>query len=92
MIVNRIDLAEASFDPERSLHQAVVTMNVTGPDGTQIELSYSCHTSQPADCPSTLVLYGLIKHAFDQARLLPVFRGARERVNFDLGQVVINAA
>lgn len=92
MIVNRIDLSDTSFDPDRSLHKARVTLNVTDPNGTEIELCYSCHTAQPADCPSTLVLYGLVKHAFDQARLLPVFRKSKERVNFDLGRAVIHAA
>ena len=61
MIVNRIELSDSSFDADRSLHKARVTLNVTGPNGEEIELSYSCHTAQPADCPSTLVLYGLVK-------------------------------
>lgn len=92
MIVNSLDLSEAFFDADTSRHMANITMNMTGPSGATFNLSFSCHTVQPADCPSTLVLYGLIKHATEQARVLPAFRGSANAIKLDLEQVTITAA
>ena len=92
MIVNRVDLSEIQFDPEDSRHQATVTLTVTGASGTAFELSFSCYTIQPENCPSTLVLYGLIRHATRQARFLPAIRGADSDLRLDLEQVTVNAA
>ncbi len=92
MIVNRIDLTEPGFEPETSRHVANVTLNVTGASGIPFELTFSCYTVQPENCPSTLILYGLIKHAMQQARILPAFRGADSELTLDLEQVTIAAA
>ncbi len=92
MKVNKIDLSEPRFEPDTSLHKATVTLNVTGASGVPFELTFSCETAQPEDCPSTLVLYGLIKHAMKQARILPAFRGSDSELRLDLEQVTIAAA
>ena len=92
MKVNKIDLTEPRFEAETSLHKATVTLNVTGASGVPFELTFSCETAQPEVCPSTLVLYGLIKHAMKQARILPAVRGAENTLQLDLEQVTIAAA
>ena len=92
MKVNKIDLTEPHFEADTSLHKATVTLNVTGASGVPFELTFSCETAQPENCPSTLVLYGLIKHAMKQARILPAFRGADSTLTLDLEQVTIAAA
>ena len=92
MLVNSVELSEVSFEPDTSRHLADVVMNMTGPSGGSFDISFPCHTAQPIDCPTTLVMYGLIKHATAQARNLPVFRGATEILELDLETVRISAA
>ena len=92
MKVNKIDLTEPRFEADTSLHKATVCLNVTGASGVPFELTFSCETAQPENCPSTLVLYGLIKHAMKQAQILPGFRGADSQLQLDLQQVTIAAA
>lgn len=92
MIVNKIDLSEPRFEPDTSLHKATVCLGVTGASGVPFELTFSCETAQAESCPSSLVLYGLIKHAMKQARILPAFRGADSALQLDLERVTIAAA
>lgn len=91
MIVNSVDLSEPDFEADTSRHSATVTMKMTGASGAGFEIAFACHTTQPADCPSTLVLYELIKHAMAQARLLPAFRGPENAISLDLEAVKITA-
>ena len=92
MNVISIDLGPIRFDQDSCRHLARVTIQMQTAGGEDFDVGFSCHTSQPRDCPSTLVLYGLIKHASDQARLLPAFRGPDNPLDFDLGKVAITAA
>ncbi len=92
MNVNKIDLTEPRFEADTSLHKATVTLNVTGASGVPFELTFSCETAQPQFCPSTLILYGLIKHAMKQAHFLPAFRREDSALKLDLKQVTIAAA
>ena len=92
MIVNNVGLSKTNFEPDTSRHHADVTMNVTGPSGSNFDVSFPCFTHQPIDCPTTLVMFGLIKHATEQARNLPAFRGPKNALQLDLENVRINAA
>ena len=92
MIVNNVDLSETNFEADTSRHHADVTMNVTGASGASFDISFPCFTAQPVDCPTTLVMFGLIKHATEQARNLPAFRGPDNALQLDLDSVRISAA
>ncbi len=92
MIVNSVELSEVRFEADTSLHKANVALNMTGPSGAGFDIEFACHAAQPETCPSTLVLYGLIKHATEQARNLPAFRGPENALSLDLENVKITAA
>lgn len=92
MKVNKIELGETVFQPDSSQHQANVTMNMTGKSGASFDLSFTCFTTQPKHCPPRLVQYGLIKHAIEQTRLLPAFRGPGNALRLNIGRVQIEAA
>ncbi|MCP5038654.1 MAG: hypothetical protein GY945_13765 [Rhodobacteraceae bacterium] len=92
MIVNSVELSQTRFEADTSRHKASVTLNMIGASGEGFNISFSCHTTQPEECPSTLVLYGLIKHATDQARRMPFLRGPDNAFKLDLEKVRITAA
>jgi hypothetical protein len=88
MLATHIDVSDIRFDDGLGLYTGRVSMMLQ-PDRSQrpVNVHYNCTALQPRGCPSSLVVYGLIKDAVRQARRMPGFRRGEQQIEVDIASV-----
>lgn len=88
MLATQIDVSGITFNEALGLYSGHVSM-LLQPDRAQqpVSVHYSCSTRQPRGCPSSLIVYGLIKDALRQAGRMPGFRRGEHQLEVDIASV-----
>lgn len=88
MLATKIDVSEINYNDALGLYNGHVAMLLQpSRSDAPVNVHYSCSTPQPAGCPSSLVVYGLIRDAVRQARRMPGFRQGERKIEVDIASV-----